>query len=107
MTLRITLDRCGNIIQPAAFLGELDALEEALSGHIDQILSLRRDLAAGEGGCAVPMISSDIGAYINADDVTLLQHPGTRDTVDDLIVDTGADTAGECPDSRRAGKMEE
>ena len=53
------------------------------------------------------MISSDIGAYINADDVTLLQHPGTRDTVDDLIVDTGTDASGEIPDTRRAGEMEE
>ena len=30
------------------------------------------------------MISSDIGAYINADDVTLLQHPLAGDAVDDL-----------------------
>ncbi len=70
---------------------KLDPLEEALPGHVDQILSFRRNLAAGEGRGAVPVESSDIGAYIDADDVTLLQHPWTRDTVDDFVIDADTD----------------
>ena len=74
------------IIQAIAFFCKLDALEEALSGHIDQILCFRRDLAAGESRRTVPVKSSDIRAYIAADDVTLFQHPRSRNAVDDLIV---------------------
>ena len=40
---------------------------------------------------AVPVESSDIRAYIAADDIALFQHPGSRDAVDDLVVDTDTD----------------
>ena len=90
VAFHISLNGCGNIKQPVAFLGELDPLEKALSGHVDQILSLGRDPAAGEGRRAVPVESSDIGTHIDADDVTLLQHPLAGNAVDDLIVDADA-----------------
>ena len=91
MAFHISLDGCGNIKQPVAFLCELDPLEKALPGHIDQVLSLRRDLSAGEGRRAVPVESSDIGTHIDADDIALLQHPFAGNAVDDLIVDADAD----------------
>ena len=66
------------------------ALEEALPGHVDQVLGLQGHVSAGESCRAVAVESSDIGPHIHADDVTLLQHPFARDAVDDLVVDADA-----------------
>ena len=52
VTLHITLDRCGNIIQPAAFLGELDAttvlsrkiVEQGIYPAVDPLESTSRIL---------------------------------------------------------------
>ena len=87
----VLLHRVGDIIDPVAGAGELDALPEALFGHMDQMHGLVAHLSAGEGGGAVAVEAADVGAHIHAHDVALLEHPGTRDAVDDLIVHADAD----------------
>ena len=48
----VLLHRVGDIIDPVAGAGELDALPEALFGHMDQMHGLVAHLSAGEGGGA-------------------------------------------------------
>ena len=63
VALHIGLDGCGDILQPVALLRKGDPLEEAGSGHIDQVLGLRGDGPAGEGGRAVAVEPFDIRAH--------------------------------------------
>ena len=49
---------------------------------------------AGVSGRAVAMEASDVCAHVHADDIALLEHSRTRDTMDDLVVDGHAHTGG-------------
>ena len=83
----VLLHRVGDIIDPVAGAGELDALPEALFGHMDQMHGLVAHLSAGEGGGAVAVEAVQKGAHVHADDVALLQLPGTyRDCFDGVAV---------------------
>ena len=90
VTFHILLDGCRDIEQPVALLGEPDPLKKALSGHVDQILRLRGDPAAGEGGRTVAVKPSNVRSHIHADDIALLQDPFAGNAVDDLVVDADA-----------------
>ena len=90
VTLHVLLDGCRDIEQPVALLGEPDPLKKALSGHVDQILRLRGDPAAGEGGRTVAVKPSNVRSHIHTDDIALLEDPGSGNSVDDLVVDADA-----------------
>ena len=91
----VLLHRVGDIIDPVAGAGELDALPEALFGHMDQMHGLVAHLSAGEGGGAVAVEAVQKGTHVHADDVALLQLPGTGYAMDDFLVDRDTGGAGE------------
>lgn len=92
--LHIGLDRMADIGHPAALPSHFDALPKALLGHFDQLFCLIADLTAGIGGGTVAVEAADIGAYVHADDVPLLQLAGTGDPVDDFVVYRNTGRAG-------------
>ena len=99
----VLLHRVGDIIDPVAGAGELDALPEALFGHMDQMHGLVAHLSAGEGGGAVAVEAVQKGAHVHADDVALLQLPGTGYTMDDFLVDRDTGGAGETAVAQEGG----
>ena len=52
------------------------------------------DLTAGIGGGTVAVEAADESTYVYADDVALLQLPGTGDAVDHLVVHRDAGRTG-------------
>ena len=85
--LHVLLDGVADVGDTAAFPGKFHALPEALFGDADQLQGLLAHLTTGVGARTVAVKAADVGAYVNADDVAVLQHTGTGDAVDDLFVD--------------------
>ena len=94
VALGVFLNGMGDIAEAISLPRELDALEEGLLGHADQIQGLVGHLPAGVGAGAVAVESADERTHVHADDVALLQHPFAGDAVDDLVVDADAHTGG-------------
>ena len=76
-------------------LRRLDAPPQCLAADGQQTLRLQRDLAHGIGDAGVAAEPFQPQADVDADDVPLLQHAAVGQAVADLVVDRGADDAGE------------
>ncbi len=77
--------------------------QEALLGHFDQLFCLIADLTAGIGGGTVAVEAADESTYVYADDVALLQLPGTGDAVDHLVVHRDAGRTGKTAVAQKRG----
>ena len=84
----------GDVGDAVALAGLRDPLKEALTSYVDQPLRLFGNGSAGVGGRAVAVEAADVCAHVHADDIALLEHPGTRDAVDDLVIDGHAHAGG-------------
>lgn len=85
----------GDIGDPAAGVGELHALPEALFGDADEAHGLLAHLSAWIGARTVAVEAVNEGSHVHADDVAFLEHPVVRDAVDDHLVHRDAGGTGE------------
>ena len=92
--LHIRLHGVGDVGDAVALAGPRKSFKKALTSHVNQPLCLFGNLSAGVSGCAVAVEAADVCAHVHADDIALLEHPGTRDAVDDLVVDGHAHAGG-------------
>ena len=92
--LHIRLHGVGDVGDAVALAGLRKSFKKALTSHVDQPLCLFGNFSAGVSGCAVAVEAADVCAHVHTDDIALLEHPGTRDAVDDLVIDGHAHAGG-------------
>ena len=71
ITVRIGIDRSGNLMQVVSSLGIPDSLKEALTGHFDQLLCPGAYLSHCQRSGGVGMVALIAYAGIQADDIPL------------------------------------
>ena len=88
---RVGLYGPGNVADAIPGPGKLEPFKEAFPGDPDQLLHRGVHLPDQEGAGGVPVKPIQLGAYVHADDVSLLEPVMARDPVDHLLVHRGAD----------------
>ena len=82
------LHRVPDVAQPVARLRRLDRPAKAFLCDVHDLLRFPRDAACGKGCRIVTGVAVDGSAYIDADNISVLDDPFFgRDSVDHLVVD--------------------
>ena len=91
----IFVNGTGNIGNSVALAGVLDALIEALPGHLDELLRLFRDRACSKSSRAVSVISHIVRAHVDLDNVAFADLSAAWNAMNDFVIDGTADGSGE------------
>ena len=87
----VFLNRVGDVRDPVAFPGILDAFEKALPGHGNESFRFLIAVADDKGRGAVSDVTVLCRTHIDAHDIAVLQHPFAWYAVDELVVHRDAD----------------
>ena len=89
------LDGGGDVAEATADLALLDGLFEGGFGDFEEPSGLRRDLSDGIGDGGIGVVAIDDDATVDGEDVAFFEDAlGVGDSVDDLVVDRGAEGSG-------------